>query len=153
MKEPSRFYSSHRLLIILNVVIKPLWIFGIDRQVQNTVGTVAYGNYFSILSLSIVFSFLLDWGLTAFFNRQLSSQKANFIDKAGNFLIIKLHFTIIYTALFFLVAIISGVDQSAILLYVVLIQIFTSLFLFSGQLLQHINGLIPMHGYLYWIKR
>src|SRR6185503_376425 len=96
MKEPSRFYSSLRLLIILNVVIKPLWIFGIDRQVQNTVGTEVYGNYFSILNLSIVFSFLLDWGLTIFFNRQLSSQKTNFIDKAGSFLFIKLLFAVIY---------------------------------------------------------
>ncbi len=130
MKKPSRFYSSLGLLIILNVIIKPLWIFGIDRQVQNTVGTAVYGNYFSILNLSIVFSFLLDWGLTIFFNRQLSSQKTNFIDKAGSFLFIKLLFAVIYAALVFLIAKTTGVDNWDILLSVVLIQIFISLFVF-----------------------
>ena len=130
MKEPNRFYSSLRLLIILNVIIKPLWIFGIDRQVQNTVGTAVYGNYFSLLNLSIVFSFLLDWGLTTFFNRQLSSQKINFIDSAGNFLFIKLLFAVIYAVFVFFIAIISGVDHGDVLLYVVLIQVFISLFVF-----------------------
>ena len=104
MKESSRFYSSLGLLIILNVIIKPLWIFGIDRQVQNAVSTEAYGTYFSLLNFSIVFSFLLDWGLTAFFNRQLAANHENFIDKAGSFLFIKLIFAFIYAAIVFGVA-------------------------------------------------
>ena len=33
MKETSRFYSSLGLLTVLNAVIKPLWIFGIDHSV------------------------------------------------------------------------------------------------------------------------
>ena len=52
MKETSRFYSSLILLIVLNGVIKPFWIFGIDRQVQNEVGVTAYGSYFAIFNLS-----------------------------------------------------------------------------------------------------
>jgi len=95
MKAPSRFYSSLGLLIILNVIVKPVWIFGIDRQVQNVVGTEVYGIYFSLFNLSVVFSFLLDWGLTTFFNRQLASQKENLIDRTGSFLLIKLFFVII----------------------------------------------------------
>ena len=59
MKEANRFYSSLGLLIILNVIIKPLWIFGIDRQVQNLVGTAVYGNFFSLFNFSIVFSCFL----------------------------------------------------------------------------------------------
>lgn len=130
MKDSSRFYSSLGLLIVLNVVIKPLWIFGVDRQVQNAVGTAAYGTYFSLFNLSIVFSFLLDWGLTTFFNRQLASQKENFIDKAGSFLFIKLLFALVYMAIIFLAAWIAGIKRWDILLSIVLIQVFTSLFLF-----------------------
>ena len=130
MKEPSQFYSSLGLLIILNVVIKPLWIFGIDRQVQNAVGMEIYGTYFSLFNLSIVFSFLLDWGLTAYFNRQLASQKENFIDRAGNFLLIKLVFAGVYATIIFLVARFAGIEQWNILVSVILIQIFTSLFVF-----------------------
>src|SRR5882724_4129125 len=116
MKESSRFYSSLGLLIILNMVIKPLWIFGIDRQVQNATGTAAYGNYFSLFNLSIVFSFLLDCGLTTFFNRQLASQKENIIDRAGSFLFIKLLFAFIYAGIVFSTAKIAGVDRYDILL-------------------------------------
>lgn len=130
MKESSRFYSSLGLLFILNIIIKPLWIFGIDRQVQNIVGTEVYGIYFSLFNFSIVFSFLLDWGLTAFFNRQLAASQEKFIDKAGSFLFIKLLFAIIYAAIVFGVAYSTGIRQWDILAGVVAIQILISLFVF-----------------------
>ena len=83
MKEVSKFYSSLGLLIMLNVIIKPVWIFAIDRQVQNTVGTAGYGSYFALLNFSIIFGFILDWGLTNFFNQQLAANPGNFINRAG----------------------------------------------------------------------
>jgi O-antigen/teichoic acid export membrane protein len=131
MKNPTgQFYSSLGLLILLNAIIKPVWIFGIDRQVQLSVGTLEYGHYFSLFNLSIVFSFLLDWGLTAFFNRQLSSRQEQFIGRAGDFLFIKLLFAVLYAAIVLIVAFITGVDRWDIITGVILIQIFTSLFLF-----------------------
>jgi O-antigen/teichoic acid export membrane protein len=125
-----KFYSSLGLLIFLNVIIKPLWIFGVDRQVQNAVGMNTYGTYFSLFNLSIVFSFLLDWGLTTFFNRQLASKKENFIDHAGSFLLIKLLFAGIYIAIVFLAAWFADIKHLDILLSIILIQVFTSLFIF-----------------------
>lgn len=130
MKGPARFYSSLGLLILLNAVIKPLWVFAIDRQVQNTVGLETYGTYFSLFSLSIVLSFLSDWGFTAFFNRQLAAQEENFISHTGNFLLLKLLFSFVYFIIVFVAAWFSGVKRWDILFYVVLIQIFTSLFVF-----------------------
>ena len=130
MKETSRFYSSLGLLIVLNAIIKPFWIFGIDRSVQNAVGTVAYGTYFSLFNLSVVFSFLLDWGLTAFFNRQLASKKENFSEQAGNFLLIKLVFSGLYAAVIAGVAIFTHIERWDILWSVIFIQVFTSMFLF-----------------------
>jgi O-antigen/teichoic acid export membrane protein len=130
MKETSRFYSSLGLLIVLNAIVKPIWIFGIDRQVQNEVGTTAYGAYFSILNLSIVLSFLHDWGLTNFYNRQLSAKNENTTSGAGSFVFLKLLFALLYGAVIFFVAFLSGIDRWDILTYVVLIQVFTSLFVF-----------------------
>ncbi|MBC7875189.1 MAG: polysaccharide biosynthesis C-terminal domain-containing protein [Ferruginibacter sp.] len=130
MKESSRFYSSLGLLIILNVIIKPLWIFGIDRQVQNVVGTATYGIYFSLLNFSIVFSFLLDWGLTAFFNRQLAANPGSFTDRISQFLFIKLLFALLYAGIVCGVAYLSGIRHWDILGYVIIIQVLTSLFVF-----------------------
>src|SRR5574338_1107463 len=130
MKETSRFYSSLGLLIVLNAIIKPLWIFGVDRLVQNSVGTTAYGTYFSLFNLSIVFSFLLDWGFTSFFNRQLASKEKDFIDHAGYFLLIKFLFLLFYVAVVFFTAWITHIQRWDILFGVIFIQAFQSLFVF-----------------------
>jgi O-antigen/teichoic acid export membrane protein len=130
MKETSRFYSSLGLLVFLNAIVKPAWIFGIDRAVQNEVGIAAYGSYFSIFNLSIVLSFLLDWGLTSFFNRQLSARDPRVLENAGSFLFLKLLFAVIYAAVMFLVAWVAGIHQWEIISYVILIQVLTSLFVF-----------------------
>ncbi|MEO8405013.1 MAG: polysaccharide biosynthesis C-terminal domain-containing protein [Chitinophagaceae bacterium] len=130
MKKPSGFYSSLGLLILLNAIIKPVWIFAIDRQVQNVVGIETYGIYFSLLGLSVVFSFLADWGFTGFFNRQLAASEENFFRLPGKFLLLKLLFALLYGLVIFIAAWLSGVKRWDILFYVVLIQIFTSLFVF-----------------------
>ena len=130
MKETSRFYSSLSLLVLLNAVVKPLWIFGIDRQVQNEVGVAAYGTYFSILNLSFVLSFLLDWGLTIYYNRQSSAKDGIVADHASSFIFIKLLLALLYALIIFAVAYFSGVERLDIVLYVVLIQILLSMFLF-----------------------
>lgn len=126
----SKFYSSLLLLIILNAIIKPVWIFGIDRQVQNITGVAEYGTYFSLLNLSIVFGFLLDWGLTNFINRELAAKKMELQEQLGSFLLLKALFFIVYLAIVMAVAELSGVKRLNILLGVITIQFLTFLFLF-----------------------
>ena len=51
-----KFVSNLLLVLILNVIIKPFYILGIDAEVlklteQNDPGS--YGSYFSLLSLSL----------------------------------------------------------------------------------------------------
>ena len=124
------FFSSLGLLIILNAIVKPIWIFGIDRQVQNLVGTEEYGQYFSILGLSIVFSFLLDWGFTTFFNRQMAANPAVVLKQTGSFLLLKAGLLIIYGVTIFLIAGLTGIGDSTLVIQVILIQILASLFIF-----------------------
>src|SRR5258706_4723134 len=142
MKESSRFYSSLSLLIVLNAVVNPIWILGIDRAVQNEVGASAYGIYFSILNLSIVLSFLNDWGLTVFYNRQLAAKNEIFTGTTGSIILLKLLFGLFYGAVVFLIAFIAGIRRWDIVFYVVLIQFFTSLFVFY-------RGIITAHQWFY----
>jgi O-antigen/teichoic acid export membrane protein len=130
MKESKNFYSSLSLLLILNGLIKPVWIFGIDRQVQNSTGAVEYGTYFSLFNLSIVFSFLLDWGMTTFFNRQLAAQQHYYLGNTGSFLFIKLIFGVLYFVIVSIAAKLAGVTHWNILMLVLLIQFLTSFFVF-----------------------
>jgi O-antigen/teichoic acid export membrane protein len=126
----SKFYSSLILLILLNAIVKPLWIFGIDRQVQNITGIAEYGTYFSLLNLSIVFNFLLDWGLTNFINRELAAKKADMQHQLGSFLLLKLLFAVIYATVIVTVAFLTGIKRWDIVWGVTIIQFLTFLFVF-----------------------
>ena len=131
----SKFYSSLLLLIVLNAIIKPFWIFGIDRQVQNVTGVAEYGTYFSLLNLSIVFGFLLDWGLTNFINRELAAKKTELQQELGSLLLLKILFAVFYTVIVVAVALLSGVKRWDILAGVIAIQFLTFLFLFLRNII------------------
>ncbi|MBL0336582.1 MAG: polysaccharide biosynthesis C-terminal domain-containing protein [Chitinophagaceae bacterium] len=135
MKQSSRFYSSLGLLILLNAVIKPLWIFGIDRQVQNTAGTEAYGHYFAVFGLAYVLGFLLDWGLTTFLNRMLSAGEENGREAIAACIKLKIVFAFIYLIVVAVIAYVAGLRDWTIILSLAGIQILGSFFVFFRGLI------------------
>jgi len=67
-----KFLRNLALVLVLNLLIKPFWIFGIDRTVQNTVGAEEYGFYFAVFNFSFLFYILLDFGITTFNNKNIA---------------------------------------------------------------------------------
>lgn len=67
-----KFITNLGLLLLLNLLIKPFWVFGIDRTVQNIVGSEEFGFYFTIFNFSFLFNILLDMGVTNFNNRNIA---------------------------------------------------------------------------------
>ena len=67
-----KFITNLALVLALNLLIKPFWILGIDRAVQNAVGTEQYGFYYSIFGFSFLLNILLDLGITNFNNKNIS---------------------------------------------------------------------------------
>ena len=67
-----KFLKNLGLLLFLNLLVKPFWILGVDRQVQNVVGTEEYGLYFAIFNFSYLFYIFLDLGITNFNNRNIA---------------------------------------------------------------------------------
>lgn len=60
-----RFFAKNLLFVItVNLLVKPLWIFMIDRTVQNRVGHEQYGTYQALMNLGIIFQIILDFGIT-----------------------------------------------------------------------------------------
>jgi len=66
------FLSNLFLLILINLLVKPIWVLIIDVKVQNTLGPEAYGDFFSLLNFAFLFSVVLDFGLNNFNNRRLA---------------------------------------------------------------------------------
>ncbi len=67
-----KFVTNLALVLTLNLLIKPFWILGIDRMVQNAVGTVQYGYYYALFNFSFLLNIILDFGITNFNNKNIS---------------------------------------------------------------------------------
>ena len=67
-----KFILNLALVLFLNILIKPIWIFGIDREVQNQVGAAEYGVYFALFNFSFLLNILLDCGITNFNNKNIA---------------------------------------------------------------------------------
>ncbi|MFD1551959.1 hypothetical protein DNU06_01330 [Putridiphycobacter roseus] len=67
-----KFLFNLALILLLNVIVKPFYILGIDAEVQNQVGTAQYGLYFSLLNLSFLFNMFLDFGIVNYNTRNIA---------------------------------------------------------------------------------
>lgn len=68
-----KFLTNLLLLLLVNLLVKPFWILGIDRTVQNVVGET-YGIYFALLNLTLLLNIVLDVGITNFNNRNVARE-------------------------------------------------------------------------------
>ena len=75
-----KFITNLALLMVLNLLIKPFWILGIDRAVQNAVGPSEYGFYYALFNFSFLFNILLDFGITNFNNKNIA-QNGHLLNK------------------------------------------------------------------------
>ncbi|MDD3875964.1 MAG: polysaccharide biosynthesis C-terminal domain-containing protein [Bacteroidales bacterium] len=99
-----RFITNISLLIFLNLLVKPLWILGIDRTVQNIVGAEVYGFYFSLLNVSFLFNIFLDLGVTNFNNRNIA-QYSHLLNKHfSGIVVLKFALSFVYTTIILLFA-------------------------------------------------
>lgn len=97
------FILNILLLVFINLLIKPFFIFGIDLTVQNRVGE-DYGLYFALLNLTYIFQILNDFGIQNFNSRYLSQHPQLLPKYFPNLLAIKGLLSIFYIALTFFVA-------------------------------------------------
>jgi O-antigen/teichoic acid export membrane protein len=91
-------------LISINLLIKPFFIFGIDRTVQNVVGTETYGAYFTLLSLTYLFGIINDFGIQNFNNRSIAQNPSLLQQYFPNILAIKTLLGGAYLVVIFLMA-------------------------------------------------
>lgn len=96
-----KFIKNLVLLMVLNLLIKPFWLLGIDRTVQNTVGAEEYGFYFAVFNFSFLFNILLDLGITNFNNKSIAQNRALLTKYLSNILVLKLILFALYLVITF----------------------------------------------------
>lgn len=90
----------------LNWLIKPIWIFLIERVAQNRFGESLYGNYFVIYNLCLLFVILLDFGINSNTAR-LVAQDNNQLEKFRGLAWLKM----ILSGFYFLIVFTIGIFQ------------------------------------------
>jgi len=96
------FSANVILLVGINLLVKPLYIFGIDRTVQNVVGPDVYGLYFALFNFTYLFYIINDFGLQNYSNRFVSQNRDQIGGQLPNILGIKFFLFIgYYLVLFF----------------------------------------------------
>ncbi len=91
-----KFITNLALLVFLNLLVKPFWVFGIDRTVQNTVGAEEYGFYFVLFNFSMILNILLDLGITNFNNRNIAQHNQLLSKHFSNIVVLKFSLSILY---------------------------------------------------------
>jgi len=91
-----KFLTNLGLLLFLNLLIKPVFIFGIDRNIQNIVGVGDYGFYLVIFNFSFLFNILLDLGITNFNNRNIAQNQQLLNKHFSGIVLLKLILSLLY---------------------------------------------------------
>ena len=92
----SAFLINIIFLVSINLLIKPLYLFGIDRSVQNAVHPGDYGLYFALFNFTYLFQIISDFGIQHFNNRNIA-QYRQLLDKYfPNILVLKSLLTLLY---------------------------------------------------------
>lgn len=86
-------------LVLINLLIKPFFIFGIDLTVQNRLPEGDYGLYFTLLNFTYLFQILNDFGIQNFNNRHVSQHPRLMSKYFANLLVLKLLLSVIYIGL------------------------------------------------------
>jgi O-antigen/teichoic acid export membrane protein len=133
-----KFAINLAFLFGANLLVKPFWIFGIDRVVQNTLGAAEYGFYFAVFNFSLLFSVLLDVGLSQFNSRAVSRVPERLPSYFGNLMLMKFILAAVYFSVTVFLAIVNGFDgqKMKLLLWLLVNQTLLTFILFFRSNLQ-----------------
>lgn len=127
-----KFVSNLLFVILLNVLVKPFWILGIEVTVQNRVGELEYGMYYPLFGFAILFNIILDFGITGYNNRNIAQHKHMLSRYFSGIFNVKLFLALIYFTVTLIMAMVFGYEGRAFQLLVFLCfnQFLSSLILY-----------------------
>ncbi len=146
-----KFITNLILLLSLNLLIKPFWILGIDRSVQNLVGEEMYGFYFVVFNFSFLFNIFLDLGITNFNNRNIAQNKHLLNKHFSGIIVVRFLLALVYVVITYIAALLIGFkgEQLYLLGWIAFNQFLLSSILYlrsniSGLLMLRTDSLISV---------
>lgn len=109
------------MIIVLNLIVKPFYVFGIDLTVQNRLGPNEYGTYFSLYSLALLFNVILDMGINNYNTKNIAQNPQVLQKYLGKILSIRILLFLLYSTIVFVVGGFLGYDGLQFEMLVILV--------------------------------
>lgn len=104
------FLLNALFLVFVNLLIKPFYVFGIERTIQDTVGAETYGLYATLFSFTFLLFMVNDFGIHYFNNTTIAKHPQLIGKYFPNVLVLKLMLTGFYLAMVFIAAFFRGFE-------------------------------------------
>ena len=96
------------ILLFLNLLVKPIWLLGVEVGVQNQVGAAEYGLFFSIYNFSYIFYMLLDMGICSYNNRSVARDNRLLDSYLSSIIMLRLVLCLFYFVVIYAIALVIG---------------------------------------------
>lgn len=117
------------LLVVINLIVKPLYIFGVEARVQDVVGVESYGLYFSLFNFVFLFQFINDPGLQTWNAQFVPKNRLIIGSHLGHLILTKLFLSVTFILAVWLVAFMVGYRDYNILILIAVNLILSSVFM------------------------
>lgn len=127
-----KFLSNLGLVIFLNLLVKPLYLLGIDAEVQKQVGEEEYGIYFALFNLSMLLNIFMDFGITNFNIKNIAQHKQLLDKHLSGILVLRSVLSVFYMVLILVVGFVLGYRGQILWILIILgfNQVLASLLLY-----------------------
>ena len=116
-----KFLTNVFILLALNLLIKPFWILGVDRAVQNAVGNLHYGVYANLFGFSLLFVVLLDFGINNYASTTIAKDHHAINSQFSTLFPIKLFLSVVYFFVTLSLGYIYGYRENDLMLLAVML--------------------------------
>ncbi|HKR03435.1 MAG TPA: oligosaccharide flippase family protein [Bacteroidia bacterium] len=116
-----KFVTNLAFLLFLNLLIKPFWILGIDRSVQNAVGAEIYGQYYALFNFSFLLNILLDIGITNFNNKNIAQNNHLLNKHLSGIIVLRVLLGVLYFLFSFFNGFIIGYEREQLIMLCLLL--------------------------------
>lgn len=110
-------------VLAVNILVKAVWIFLIDRNVQIRVGYESYGAFQALFNLGMIFQILLDFGLTQYTSKEIAADHNRIAELFSSMFWARILLSGLYMIIVLSIALGIGYDTSQITLLVAVLGI------------------------------
>lgn len=112
MRDMQKKFSLNLLFLLgLNVLIKPVYLFGIEVGVQNEVGQAEYGLYYAMFNFTFLFNVILDMGMNNFQKIKVAQDSSGGMRNMATLVPLKLGLSLAYVAVTVVAALVMGFGE------------------------------------------